>query len=77
MWILVLKELIRWLVNDVVYHIVNPNTTTANGQPYPFNDEFYFAFALSVGGNLPSVKPTIQDFPDYLIIDYVRVYKAN
>ena len=61
----------------MVYHIVNLNTTTVNGQPYPFNDKFYFAFALSVGGNLPSVKPTIQDFPDYLIIDYVRVYKAN
>ena len=68
---------ITWLVNDQEYHTMTPSTTSSNGQPYPFNDEFYFVFALSVGGNLPSVNPITEDFPDSLIIDYVRVYQKN
>ena len=68
---------IRWLVNDQEYHTMTPETTSANGQPYPFNDAFYFVFALSVGGNLPTVNPDPDDFPDALIIDYVRVYQKN
>lgn len=68
---------ITWLVNDIVYHTITPSTTSANGQPYPFNDAFYFIFSLSVGGNLTNVEPQIQNFPDYLIIDYVRVYQED
>ncbi|WP_310560531.1 glycoside hydrolase family 16 protein [Flavobacterium sp.] len=68
---------ITWLINDIVYHTMTPTTTSANGQPYPFNDEFYFVIALSVGGNLPKVKPLAKDFPDSLIIDYVRVYQKK
>ncbi|WP_422105517.1 glycoside hydrolase family 16 protein [Winogradskyella sp.] len=71
------EDQISWLVNDVVYHTMTPSTTTANGQPYPFNDEFYFIFALSVGGNLPSVNPVPNDFPAFMIIDYVRVFQEN
>ena len=68
---------IKWLVNDIEYHSITPQTTTANGQPYPFNDEFYLIFALSVGGNLPQVAPVSVDFPASLIIDYVRVFQKN
>ena len=51
--------------------------TSANGQPYPFNDEFYFVLALSVGGNLTNVSPIPANFPDSLIVDYVRVYQKK
>ncbi len=71
------EDKITWLVNDVAYHSITPATTSAKGQPYPFNDEFYLIFALSVGGNLPKATPVANDFPDYLIIDYVRVYQKN
>lgn len=60
---------ISWLVNDIVYHTVTPATTAANGQP--------FVIAVSVGGNLPKVSPLAKDFPDSLIIDYVRVYQKK
>ncbi|WP_299434479.1 glycoside hydrolase family 16 protein [uncultured Aquimarina sp.] len=65
---------ITWLVNDVEYHTITPAQT--NGQPYPFNDEFYLIMNLSVGGNLP-VSPIASDFTDFLIIDYIRVYQKN
>ncbi|WP_299548326.1 glycoside hydrolase family 16 protein [Seonamhaeicola sp.] len=71
------EDKITWLVNDVAYHSITPQITGANGQPYPFNDAFYLIFALSVGGNLPNATPVATSFPDYLIIDYVRVYKKN
>ncbi len=68
---------IKWLVNDIEYHSMTPATTAANGQPYPFNDEFYLIFALSVGGNLPQVAPTPTNFPAFLVVDYVRVFQKN
>ncbi len=68
---------IKWLVNDVEYHSMSPATTQANGQPYPFNDQFYFVFALSVGGNLPTANPVPEDFPAFLVIDYIRVHQKN
>lgn len=71
------QDKITWLINNVAYHSITPTTTAASGQPYPFNDEFYFNFALSVGGNLPKVNPTASNFPTWLIIDYVRVFQKN
>ncbi|WP_411030284.1 family 16 glycosylhydrolase [Spongiimicrobium sp. 3-5] len=68
---------IKWLVNDVEYHSMTPVTTTAGGQPYPFNDEFYLIFALSVGGNLPTATPLPNDFPAFLIVDYVRIFQKS
>nr|WP_299344157.1 glycoside hydrolase family 16 protein [Allomuricauda sp.] len=71
------EDSITWLVNDVPYHTISPQTTEGNGQPYPFNDAFYFVFALSVGGNLPSASPSPSDFPDSVIIDYIRVFQEE
>ena len=71
------EDKITWLVNDVEYHSMTPETTAANGQPYPFNDEFYFIFALSVGGNLPQVDPIGEEFPAFLVVDYIRVFQKE
>lgn len=71
------EDKITWLVNDVEYHSITPQITRSNGQPYPFNDSFYLIFALSVGGNLPKATPNLSSFPDYLIVDYIRVYKKE
>lgn len=68
------EDKITWLINNVPYHSITPNST--NGQPYPFNDEFYFIMNLSVGGNLP-VAPILDDYPTFLIIDYIRVYQPE
>ena len=71
------EDKITWLVNDMEYHSMTPDTTAANGQPYPFNDQFYFIFALSVGGNLPSATPLPEDFPAFLVVDYIRVFQKQ
>lgn len=68
---------ITWLVNDLKYNEITPELTSNNGQPYPFNDEFYFVLALSVGGNLTNISPIPENFPAYLIVDYIRVYQKD
>ena len=68
------EDRIQWLVNDMVYHEITPAITSAEGQPYPFNDEFFLSLSLSVGGSL-TVEPISNQYPSYVIIDYVRVFQ--
>jgi len=42
---------------------------------YPFNEDFFFIFNLAVGGNWPGNPDTSTYFPQWLIVDYVRVYQ--
>ncbi len=44
---------------------------------YPFNEYFYLIFNLAVGGNWPGSPNAATYFPQWLIVDYVRVYKPN
>lgn len=68
------ENTIKWLINDIEYHSIDVNST--GNQHYPFNDEFFLLFSLSVGGNLPTT-PDINHYPDELIIDYIRVFQQN
>ena len=68
------EDRITWLLDDVPYHSIEPQTTLVRGQPYPFNDEFFITLNMSVGGNLPD-DPIPTEYPDYVIIDYVRVFE--
>jgi len=45
------------------------------GQPYPFNDSFFFIFNVAVGGNLPGSPDATTVFPQRMIVDYVRVFQ--
>jgi beta-glucanase (GH16 family) len=65
---------ITWLINNEEYKTFTPSDT--NGQPYPFNDEFYLILNLSVGGNLP-VAPVASEYQAYLIVDYIKVFEKN
>ena len=65
---------ITWLINNQEYKTFTSSDT--NGEPYPFNDEFYFIMNLSVGGNLP-VTPIASQYPAYLIIDYIKIFKKK
>lgn len=47
------------------------------GYNYPFNEYFYLIFNLAVGGNWPGSPNAATYFPQWLIVDYVRVYKPN
>ena len=42
---------------------------------YPFNEEFFLIFNLAVGGNWPGSPDATTQFPQWLIVDYIRVYQ--
>jgi len=64
---------IKIFVDNNLYSTVNkPDVGTAT---YPFNEEFYFIFNLAVGGNWPGNPDATTVFPQWLIVDYIRVYQ--
>lgn len=67
------NNLIEFLVDNEVYHTVTP--ASLNGQPYPFNKFFFFIFNVAVGGNWPGSPDSSTKFPQYMIVDYVRVFQ--
>ncbi|MCV2484517.1 family 16 glycosylhydrolase [Flavobacterium sp. SH_e] len=77
-------NIIKWFVDDVLFHTATPNTTVNGG--WPFNDsQFYIILNLAVGSagtpytsvNGAGVPPVPSDFPAKLQVDYVRVYDGS
>lgn len=64
---------IRWLLDDVQYHSITSATTGSN--PYPFNDPFFLIFNVAVGGNWPGNPDNTTQFPQRMLVDYVRVFQ--
>lgn len=67
------QDQIKWLVDGVVFSTHTKSEFGANN--YPFNEEFYLIFNLAVGGNWPGSPDASTTFPQWLIVDYVRVYQ--
>ena len=65
---------IRWYLDDVQFHEVTP-ATLGGGQPWPFNQPFFFIFNVAVGGNWPGSPNASTAFPQHMIVDYVRVFQ--
>ena len=47
------------------------------GNNYPFNEEFYFLVNLAVGGNWPGPPDATTVFPQWLIVDFIRIYQKQ
>ncbi len=70
-----LKDHITWFVDDVAFFEFDHTKT--QGQPYPFNQPFFFIFNLAVGGNWPGPPDSTTVFPQQMVVDYVRVFQKN
>ncbi|MEM8523838.1 MAG: family 16 glycosylhydrolase [Bacteroidota bacterium] len=69
------QGVIYWYINDILYYSFS--TQQAQGQPYPFNDQFFFLFNVAVGGNWPGRPDATTFFPQQMIVDYVRVFQEE
>ncbi|MEO5564579.1 MAG: family 16 glycosylhydrolase [Chitinophagaceae bacterium] len=67
------QDQIKWYVDDVLYSTVNK--ADFGGTNYPFNEKFFFIINLAVGGNFPGAPDVNTVFPQFLIMDYIRVYQ--
>jgi beta-glucanase (GH16 family) len=62
---------ITWLLDDVKYHEID---ITPEGLS-EFQEEFFLLFNVAVGGNWPGNPDGSTILPQYMIVDYVRVFQ--
>lgn len=67
------QDEIKWLLDGNVFSTVVKADLGANN--YPFNETFFLIFNLAVGGNWPGAPDAATVFPQWLIVDYIRVYQ--
>jgi beta-glucanase (GH16 family) len=66
-------DYIRFYVDDVLYQEINPGDLSGD---WVFNHPFFIILNVAVGGNYVGFPTSETPFPQSMIIDYVRVYKA-
>ncbi|MBC8005002.1 MAG: glycoside hydrolase family 16 protein, partial [Verrucomicrobia bacterium] len=64
---------IKWYVDGNLFKTVNK--TDIGSAVYPFNEQFFFIFNLAVGGNWPGSPDAATVFPQWMIVDYIRVFQ--
>jgi beta-glucanase (GH16 family) len=64
---------IKWLVDGVAYSTFTSSDFGANN--YPFNEDFFLIVNMAVGGNWPGNPDAVTYLPQWLIVDYIRVYQ--
>ncbi|TVQ07858.1 MAG: glycosyl hydrolase family protein [Balneolaceae bacterium] len=64
---------IRWFVDGQLYFLVNPNNLAPH--PWPFDQDFHMLLNVAVGGTWPGNPDSTTEFPQEMVIDYVRVYQ--
>ena len=72
-------DYINFYIDDVLYNQITPEDideeTNGEGE-WVFNDRpFYIILNVAVGGNLPGPPNAETEFPQTMLVDYVRVYK--
>ena len=67
----------RWYVDDKLYESMGEGDWYSDGEafPAPFDKQFHLLINLAVGGNWPGVPDASTDFPQELVLEYVRVYE--
>ena len=60
---------IKWLRDDIEYHSMGISNIVA------FKKNFFFIFNIAVGGNLPGNPNSSSVFPQFMFVDYVRVFQ--
>jgi len=69
------ENTIYWYMDDFLFYTIT--ISQMEGQPYPFNTEFFFLLNVAVGGNWPGKPDATTVFPQQMLIDYVRVFQKK
>jgi len=67
----------RWYVDGGLYVTMGEGDWYSDGEafPAPFDKQFHLLINLAVGGNWPGSPDASTDFPQEMVLDYVRVYE--
>jgi len=68
------EDRIEWLVNDEPYYsfAIDDSASLA-----PFREPFFLIFNVAVGGRWPGYPDGSTEFPQRLVVDYVRVFELG
>lgn len=69
------EDKIEWYLDDVKYHEFT--LASAGAFNYPFNESFFFIFNIAVGGDWPGQPDNTTNFPQLMLVDYVRVFQVQ
>ena len=64
---------ITWLLDDTPFFSIN--NSVSGSQNYPFDDPFFFILNIAVGGQWPGYPDETTSFPQFMAIDYIRVFQ--
>ncbi|GAA0813995.1 glycoside hydrolase family 16 protein [Spirilliplanes yamanashiensis] len=64
-------DLIRWMIDGSEYHRVTP--ASLGGRQWVFNKPFFLLLNVAVGGDWPGFPDGSTQFPQQMLIDWVRV----
>jgi beta-glucanase (GH16 family) len=67
------QDQIKWYVDNNLYSTVN--RADIGSLNWPFNEQFFLIFNLAVGGNWPGNPDATTYVPQWMIVDYIRVYQ--
>ncbi|RPI01150.1 MAG: glycosyl hydrolase family protein, partial [Calditrichaeota bacterium] len=67
----------RWYVDGLLYHQDSNWWSSGGPFPAPFDQDFHMLLNVAVGGNWPGYPDGTTQFPQQMIVDYIRVYQKN
>ena len=65
-------EEIRWYVDDVLYNTVTPSDVPGE---WVYDHPFFLLLNVAVGGYWPGYPDDTTQFPQRMVVDYVRIYQ--
>lgn len=66
------EQSIKWLVNDNLFYTFSLDSSASLA---PFKEPFFLIFNVAVGGIWPGYPDASTNFPQRLVVDYVRVFE--
>ena len=65
---------IEYYMDDTLYYTLDRSMVNGN---YPFDNDFFFIFNIAVGGKWPGNPDATTQFPQQMIVDYIRVFQEK
>lgn len=67
------QDVLKFYVDDNVYHTVSKQNVGTS--LWRHNHPFFFIMNVAVGGNWPGYPDATTQFPQYMLVDYIRVFQ--
>ncbi|MDT0552763.1 glycoside hydrolase family 16 protein [Urechidicola vernalis] len=67
------SEAITWYLDDKQYHVVDIIPSGLS----EFHEDYHFLINMAVGGNWPGNPDNTTNFPQFFIVDYIRVFQED